>query len=61
MSRTIRHTLSGKFNNGLIEVKDMPMSMLHYWNRMNFWTGRYRSERKEYFQKIKLQELKEIA
>lgn len=61
MSRTTRHTLNGKFNNGLIEVKDMPMSMLHYWNRMNFWIGRYRSKRKEYFQKIKLQELKEIA
>lgn len=61
MSRTTKHTLNGKFNNKLIEVKDMPMSMLHYWNRMNFLTGHYRSKRKEYFQNIKLQELKEIS
>lgn len=47
MSRTFKHKLNGKFNNGLIELKDMPMFMLHYWNRMNFWTGHYRHIRKE--------------
>lgn len=61
MSRTNRHILNGKFNSGLLEVKDMPMSMLHYWNRVNFWTGHYRSKRKEYFAKLKLNEISEAA
>jgi hypothetical protein len=47
MSRTLKHKLNGKFNNGLITVKEMPMFMLKYWNRMNFWTGHYRHIRKE--------------
>lgn len=61
MSRTTRHILNAKFNNGLIEVKNMPMSMLHYWNRMNFWTGHYRSKRKEYFAKLKQKEISDAA
>jgi len=52
MSNTTKHKLNGKFNNGLIDVKDMPMSMLHYWNRMNFWTGHYRKQRKDKIEKI---------
>jgi len=54
MSRTLKHTLNGKFNNGLIEVKEMPIFMLHYWNRINFWTGKYRIVRKEIREKESL-------
>lgn len=46
MSRTKKHTLNGKFNNGLIDVEDMPISMIHYWNRINFLTGYYKNMRK---------------
>lgn len=51
MSRTFKHKLNGKFNNGLIEVKDMPISILHSWNRMNFAVGKYKVERQKLIEK----------
>ena len=57
MSRTFIHTLNGKFNNGLLEKKDIPVRLWKYWNRKNFWTGRYRSLRKEKISDMNLSEI----
>lgn len=59
MSRTFKHTLNGKIKNGIINLSNVPMVMFLYWNRQNFWTGKYRSERKEYFSKEKEKEINE--
>lgn len=57
MSRTVKHKLNGKFNNGLIETKKMPIFMLHYWNRINFWTGRFKHQKKEIIEHIEDKEM----
>ena len=45
MSNTHRHKIIGKFMNGLIEMKDIPMSVKLFWNRHNGSLGEYRHKR----------------
>ena len=52
MSNTYKHKLNGKFHNGLIQANEMPMNILFYWNRMNFWTGHFRNIKKQKIENI---------
>ena len=36
MSRNHIHKTEGKFNNGLIDYKDVPENVKNRWNRKNF-------------------------
>ena len=45
MSNTFTHKIEGKFKNGLIDILDVPLSVLKKWDRLNFDAGYYRNER----------------
>lgn len=49
MSRTYKHKIQAKFNQGLIDYKDIPQNIKNMWNRYNFDWGKYRKQRIEKF------------
>lgn len=51
MSRTNRHKIEGKFNNGLIKLSDIPENIYSAWNRRNFDVGKFRSKKKKIIEK----------
>ena len=46
MSRNHIHKIEGKFNNGLIDYKDIPENVKNKWDRKNFDRGKYKKLRK---------------
>ena len=47
MSDTKRHKEKAKFNNDLIELKDVSQNTRSYWRRINSDSGTYRKQRIE--------------
>jgi len=57
MSNTNRHKAEGKFNNGLIDLTEVPRNVLKGWNRYNFDKGEMKQERnKNRLKSLKLSE-----
>jgi len=46
MSRTFVHKIEAKFNNGLIELDDIPENIRKKWDRHNFGGGKCRKKKK---------------
>lgn len=47
MSNTRKHKIAGKFKSGLMTLQDVPMVVLHMWNRSNFDGGKYKRDRRD--------------
>ena len=45
MSKTHRHSIKAKFNNGIIRLNEVSESVIKMWDRKNFDFGRYRKQR----------------
>jgi len=61
MSRTHRHKILGKWNNGLIDRNDVPINIRKFWKRINWDIGEFKALRlKKMEQIIDTQNEKEI-
>jgi len=47
MSRTNKHKIEGKFNNGLIDLSEIPENIYSKWNRHNFDIGKFRLKKRK--------------
>jgi predicted nucleic acid-binding Zn-ribbon protein len=56
MSRNHIHKTEGKFNNGLIELEDIPQNVRNKWDRHNKSIGKFRKRKKD----IEEKQLKKI-
>ena len=47
MSRNYTHNTEGKYNNGLIELDDVPQNVRNKWDRHNKSIGKFRKKKKD--------------